>query len=177
MTTKGDAALLDAVDDLGERGPLATVAASPVPNGPSVIDGIRVGNIVAITGDGTTPLVTYPGQPGTAALQARALMDVHAAHVGRSAVLMFDAGDPLRPIIMGCLHEEAGRAVPVMPGHVEVHADGERLLVTAREQMVLRCGKASITLTRAGKLILEGAYVMSRSTGVLRLKGGSVQIN
>jgi hypothetical protein len=43
--------------------------------------------------------------------------------------------------------------------------------------VVLRCGKASITLTKAGKIIIDGAYVSHRSSGVLRLRGGSVQIN
>jgi hypothetical protein len=43
--------------------------------------------------------------------------------------------------------------------------------------MVLRCGKASITLTRAGKVLIQGSYVLSRSTGVNRVKGGAVQIN
>ena len=41
----------------------------------------------------------------------------------------------------------------------------------------LRCGKASITLTRAGKVLIRGAYLLSRSSGVNRIKGGSVQIN
>jgi hypothetical protein len=60
---------------------------------------------------------------------------------------------------------------------VEADSEGRRVVVTAKEQLVLRCGKASITLTSAGKLIIQGAYVSSRSTGVLRIKGGSVQIN
>ena len=55
--------------------------------------------------------------------------------------------------------------------------DGQRLVVTAKEQLVLRCGKASITLTSAGKVLVQGTYLSNRSTGVLRLKGGSVQIN
>jgi len=46
-----------------------------------------------------------------------------------------------------------------------------------KDQLVLRCGRASITLTAAGKVLIEGAYVSSRSTGVNRIKGGSVQIN
>jgi hypothetical protein len=60
---------------------------------------------------------------------------------------------------------------------VDVDADGQRLIVSAKEQLVLRCGKASITLTKAGKVLIEGSYVLSRSTGVNRLKGGSVQLN
>jgi hypothetical protein len=60
------------------------------------------------------------------------------------------------------------------------HADAaipERLELTAEKEIVLRVGDASITLTRAGKIILRGTYVLSRSSGVNRIKGGSVQIN
>jgi hypothetical protein len=60
---------------------------------------------------------------------------------------------------------------------VDVEADGQRMIVSAQQQLVLRCGKASITLTKAGKVLIEGSYVLSRSTGVNRVKGGSVQLN
>jgi uncharacterized protein (DUF2345 family) len=63
------------------------------------------------------------------------------------------------------------------PGQVEVDADGERLIVTAKDRLVLRCGKASITLTKEGKVLVEGTYLSSRSSGVNRIKGGSVQLN
>ena len=53
----------------------------------------------------------------------------------------------------------------------------ERLELIAEREIVLRVGDASITLTRAGKIILRGTYVLSRSSGVNRIKGGSVQIN
>jgi hypothetical protein len=51
------------------------------------------------------------------------------------------------------------------------------MIVSAKEQLVLRCGKASITLTKAGKVLIRGEYVQSRSSGVNRIRGGSVQIN
>ena len=68
-------------------------------------------------------------------------------------------------------------AVGRQPGKVEVNADGERLVVSAKEQLVLRCGKATITLSKAGKVLIEGTYISSRSSGVNRIKGGSVQLN
>jgi hypothetical protein len=49
--------------------------------------------------------------------------------------------------------------------------------VDAKEELTLRCGKASITLTRAGKVIVQGTYVLHKSSGVMRIKGGSVQLN
>src|SRR6185295_12648487 len=133
--------------------------------------------LVAFTDDGTVPLVTYEGQPQSAAIPARATLDLHGAHIGRDVVLMFEDGDPFRPLVMGCLHEARGLTLPEQPGTVDVDVDGRRLVVSAKEQLVLRCGKASITLTRAGKVMFHGTYVSNRSSGVLRLKGGSVQIN
>jgi len=64
------------------------------------------------------------------------------------------------------------------PGwNIEVDADGRRLVVKARDKLVLRCGQASITLTRAGKVLIDGTYVSSRATGTNRVKGASIQLN
>ena len=144
---------------------------------PSAIRGVVIGQLLALVDDGETPLVIHPGQSGTAAIRARSIVDLHGPHVGAQVVLMFDDGDPARPIVMGVLRGKTGWPLEDRPPEVEVDANGERLIVTAREQMVLRCGKASITLTKAGKVLIEGSYLLSRSTGVNRIKGGSVQLN
>jgi len=141
------------------------------------IAGVVVGTLVGFSDAGAIPLVAYPGQPGTAAFAARSTIDLQGVHIGRQAVMMFEEGDPYRPIVVGILRSENSGNVSPERGHVEVDADGERLIVSAKERIVLRCGKASITLTKEGKLILQGAYVSSQSSGVLRIKGGSVQIN
>lgn len=147
----------------------------PVSAPPARIDGVLTGVLIGFKDSGAVPLVIFPGQPQSAAVPARTTVDLHGAHIGRQVVLMFDGGDPLRPIVMGCIRGEV--ALAEQPGQVEVDVDGERLLVTAKEQLVLRCGKASITLTKAGKVLIQGAYVSSRSSGVNRIKGGSVQLN
>ncbi|PTR08968.1 hypothetical protein C8R32_10447 [Nitrosospira sp. Nsp5] len=139
--------------------------------------GIVVGELIGMTNEGRTPLVRYPGQTGTVALLARTMVDLHGPHIGRQVALMFEGADPSRPIIMGVLQEGEGWPRDQKPEQVEVDVDGERMLVTAKEQLVLRCGKASITLTKAGKVMIKGSYVLSRSSGVNRIKGGSVQLN
>lgn len=53
----------------------------------------------------------------------------------------------------------------------------DELVLTAAKQLTIRCGESSITLTAAGKIIIRGKYIVSRSSGVQRIKGGSVQIN
>jgi hypothetical protein len=60
---------------------------------------------------------------------------------------------------------------------VETLADGKRVILSADREIVLRCGKASITLTRSGKIILKGTHLVSHATGVNRIRGGAVEIN
>ncbi len=141
------------------------------------LHGVVIGELLALTDDGTTPLVRFPGQAGESAIAARSSVDLHGPHIGQSVVLVFEQGDPARPIVMGVLRGATGWPQADKPAQVDVDADGQRLIVSAKEQLVLRCGKASITLTKAGKVLVEGSYVLSRSTGVNRIKGGSVQLN
>ena len=143
----------------------------------STIDGVVIGTLVAFRDNGTVPLVVFEHRPGSAALPARATLDLHERHIGRQVVLMFEQGDPYRPLVIGCLHDPHQRSLSAAPGQVEIDVDGQRLVVSAKEQLVLRCGKARITLTGDGKVLIHGAYVANRSSGVLRLKGGSVHIN
>jgi hypothetical protein len=141
------------------------------------IDGVVVGTLVGFTDNGATPLVTYRGQPGTAVLAARTTVDLHRPHIGRDIVMMFEEGDPGRPIIVGCVRQPGDRSLPVLPGQVEVDADGERLVISTKQGLVLRCGKASITLSPEGKVVIRGTHVVSHASGPNRIKGGSVQIN
>jgi hypothetical protein len=142
-----------------------------------LLAGVVTGTLIAFKDEGRVPLVLFSGQSGSAAVPAASIIDVHGTHIGRQVALLFENGDPRRPIIMGLLRAAQAWPLPEQPGQVEVEADGERLIISAKEQLVLRCGKASITLTKAGKVLIQGAYVSSRSTGVMRIKGGSVQIN
>lgn len=136
---------------------------------------VVLGELLALV-ENLQPLVRFPGR-GATAVPARSTVDLHAAHIGARVVLMFEDGDATRPIVTGVLREGTGWPLPEPPAQVQVDADGHRLVVTAREQLVLRCGKASITLTKAGRVLIEGSFVTSRSAGVNRVKGGSVQLN
>jgi hypothetical protein len=155
-------------------GPLLRERASALRSNPS--SEVVIGEVIAVTDEGGTPLVLYPGQPGTAAIRARSVVDIRGEHIRKAVVLAFENGDPALPIVMGVLRGDESRPLD-SPGQVQVDADGERMIVTAKEQLVLRCGKASITLTNVGKVIIDGTYVVSRSSGTNRIKGGSVQLN
>jgi hypothetical protein len=106
-----------------------------------------------------------------------------ARNRGRDVLLIFEAGDADRPIIVGLMDNPLeylvsmdlapqGAAQPK-----EVSLDGKRIVLEAEEEVVLKCGSGSITLRKDGKIIIKGTHLLSRSTGPNRIKGGSVNIN
>jgi hypothetical protein len=143
-----------------------------VPEKPSRIEGVMVGRLVGLTSGGE-PLVEFPDSPSDAPLAARAMAAVGPGDVGREVALLFEGADPHKPIVMGFMQLPSTKTTPTLA----VENDGRRLTLRGEQEIVLACGKASITLTRAGKVILSGTYVLTRSSGVNRIRGGSVQIN
>jgi hypothetical protein len=90
--------------------------------------------------------------------------------------MVFENGDPLRPLVIGMIRAaKTSEPTPSTPIHARI--DGDSLTLTAEREVVLRCGAASLTLTRAGKVLIQGAYISSRSSGVNKIKGGSIQLN
>ena len=145
------------------------------------IDGVVIGKVVTCDASGAVT-VDYPDNPADRPLFAASIALISADDINKDVALMFEADNPLRPIIMGRLQrtakqEEKIPAEAISTEVKDVQLDGKRLTFTAEQEIVLRCGEASITLTRAGKVIIRGEYLLSRSTGTNRIKGGSVQIN
>ena len=150
-----------------------TAATDPVPS--PAIPGVAIGRVVGCDALGTL-LVDYPGNcAGTPLPAARVSAD--APGIGQEVALMFEGGDPRRPLVIGPIHRPSP-APGLQPTQTfDISADGQRIAVHAEREIVLRCGEASITLTRAGKVLIRGTFVSTRASGVNRIKGGSVQIN
>jgi hypothetical protein len=63
------------------------------------------------------------------------------------------------------------------PAVIEADIDGKRVRIVAKDEIVLECGNASITLRRNGRIVIKGSYVETCSEGTNRIKGGQVRIN
>lgn len=135
------------------------------------LEGVAIGLLMGFAESGE-PLVVFAHNPSETAIPARSTAALGREDVGAEVALLFEGGDPRRPVIVGRLL----RPEPASPP-VTVERDGERLELTAEREIVLRCGEASITLTRAGKVLIRGTHLLSRSSGANRIKGASVQLN
>jgi hypothetical protein len=157
---------------------------------------IILGQLKELDGHGN-PLVDYDCNPDDTPQVAVSTLPVTRQQLGRQVALLFASGDLRRPVIMGFIHnpldellenfvtldtsqdspsvDERGSEDNVNPETVKV--DGRQIVIEGREEIVLRCGESSITLTKAGKIVIRGKYLLSRASGVNRILGGSVQVN
>jgi hypothetical protein len=128
------------------------------------------------------PTVDWPGNAGcpVRARSTVALEDAVAqASVAsrRGVVLLFEGGDAQLPIIVGLLTEGPTVDAQLPTATPDAIVDGKRVKIDGADEIVLRCGAASIVLRRNGRVIIRGTYVETRSSGTHRIKGGSVLIN
>lgn len=145
----------------------------------------RTGRVVGIDPDGRL-LVDFEGN-GVGPLPARLLASVEwkalseAIGEQREVLVLFDGGDPLRPIVAGILASSvpqatvAEAALSGLPEFAEV--DGQRVLIEGKDEIVLSCGEASITLRRNGRVVIRGVEVESHAAGTNRVKGATVKLS
>ncbi len=157
---------------------------------------IIIGVLTGINEQGQ-PLVNFQESISDTPVIALSTIALNQQQIGRQVALLFAQGNPENPVIMGLIHsaldamienfemliedeaaqEETRDNTETAPRIDDVYLDGKRVVLEGKEEIVLKCGDASITLTKAGKILIRGKYLLSRSTGVNRILGGSVQVN
>ncbi|MCF6099654.1 DUF6484 domain-containing protein [Mesorhizobium muleiense] len=131
------------------------------------IEGVVIGIFLGFGEN--SPLVVFPGNPQETAVSARSLAELTSDMIGAEVALLFQDGDPSRPLIVGRIIEPTRRA--------QVVRDGERVRITGDERIELRCGKASIIMEKDGHITIRGTYVTSHASATNRIRGGSVNLN
>src|SRR5688572_16391238 len=155
---------------------------------------IILGELKSLDANGNV-LVDYDCNPDPIPQTAVSTLAVTHQHVGRQVALLFASGNLRRPVIMGFIHNPldellehfiqnsvaqlepvANVAETVAPADQIMRVDGRRVIVEGQDEVVLKCGEASITLSKSGKISLRGKYLISRASEVNRILGGSVQV-
>jgi hypothetical protein len=144
---------------------------------------VVVGTLVALTDDGTMH-VDFPGN-ALGPLAARAVGAATGEPLpdnpaGTAVALVFENGDRSLPLVLGLIVDRwvaGGRSVVTQKDQRELVIDGRSLVLNAEQELVIRCGTASIQLRRDGKIVIKGTEVVSRASGANKIKGGVVNIN
>ena len=93
-------------------------------------------------------------------------------------VLVVQPDGKSRPVIVGLVSSTVNRDVSDLPTRPKTAAlDGNKVVLDANKEIVLRCGASSITLTKEGNIVIRGKKVTSRASGTNKVKGATVQIN
>jgi len=121
------------------------------------------------------PVVALPTVFPSCAVTAGTTVDLPAdAAAGTELLVAVDPHDTHSAVVTGIIRApESASTAPAWAATV----DGRRVDIAAKDELVLRCGNASITLTAAGKVVIQGRYVLSRSTGPNKIKGAVIDIN
>ncbi|RDH83862.1 MAG: hypothetical protein DIZ80_06930 [endosymbiont of Galathealinum brachiosum] len=147
---------------------------------------VFIGTVKEIDDQGAA-LVDFPDNPEDVAIKALSTVSITKQHISRQVAILFNGGDFKQPVIMGLIHSpldsvletfELSQDTPEAETDIgDALVDGKRVVIEGKEEIVLKCGEASITLTKAGKILIRGKYLLNRSSGVNRIMGGSVQVN
>jgi hypothetical protein len=145
------------------------------PELPPNLTGVIIGQLVAIRASDSVPLV-YCVALGEKAIPVRSTVALHDGNIGCDVVLVFENGTPQVPIIAGVIRG-TDLSIPPEGERIRVDEDGGRVVVEARQELVLQCGSASIRLQADGTVRIRGMRIISDADGSVRIRGGSIQLN
>ncbi|MDX8467178.1 DUF6484 domain-containing protein [Mesorhizobium sp. VK23B] len=134
------------------------------------IDGVVIGLLIGF--DDGAPLVVFVGNPNETAIAARSLTELDVSAIGSEIALLFEGGDPMRPLVVGRIVDPARKN-----RELEVIRDSNRIVIAGEERIELRCGLASIILEKDGRVTIRGSQVTSQASGTNRVRGGAVHLN
>ena len=171
---------IDAEPDLrlhpdGPEAPLqALLAARPLASLPMPFLGAVTGVFAGFDELDGSPLVTSPHHAEPVA--ARSVVELLPAQAGQPVVLMFDGGDPRRPLVMGIVQAPRPGAEGVVPAEA-LAARPRTLVLEAQDDIVLRNRHAKIRLTADGDIEVTGTSFTARTQRLLRLLSPLIKLN
>ncbi len=162
-----------------------TAPDSGLPGTSNSAGSLLIGKVVSLNSHGN-PLIAYDEQTRKSPIEALTTVPLDQGSIGKEVAISFAQNNGGMAIVMGIIRRAlddvlAPRPVETNDGNIneqaEVIADGKKLELSATEEITLRCGKASITLNKNGKILVKGEHMLNRTSGSYKIKSGSIQLN
>jgi hypothetical protein len=158
---------------------------------------LLVGKVVSINDHGN-PMIAYDEATQTLPVEALTTVPLDVASIGKDVAVSFAQNQGGIPIVMGVIRrilddvisqqteliiptedvqDETNNSSNTEVAKPEIIVDGNKLELSAAEEITLRCGKSSITLNKNGKILIKGEHMLNRTSGSYKIKSGSIQLN
>ena len=96
---------------------------------------------------------------------------------GVDVAFISENGDEQTGFVLGII--ERPDAIPSSVASATIDRDGEASIIKiqARQRLELTCGRAALTMNADGTVVLKGTTVVSRASGLNKIRGAAVRIN
>lgn len=147
-----------------ERDPRPVTTRAPVP----VTPGLRTAHVVAVSG--RTARVTLRG--GREEIEAALAPDVERELIEEAAAqkgaVLVEVDEDGAAVVVGLVQTRRPR---------EVHVTGDKIVVEAEREVLLRAGRAALRLREDGDVELVGSRISAASRGLFRIVGRILRLN
>jgi hypothetical protein len=156
---------------------------------------LLIGKVTSINDNGN-PLIAYNEATQVLPIEALTTVPLNDSSVGKDVAISFAQNQGGIPIVMGVIRrllddvisqqentmplaadDENTNLLSAETGKPEIIVDGNKLELSAADEITLRCGKSSITLNKNGKILIKGEHMLNRTAGSYKIKSGSIQLN
>jgi hypothetical protein len=158
---------------------------------------LLIGKVISINDHGN-PLIAYNEATHTLPIEALTTVPLNDASIGKDVAISFAQNQGGTPIVMGVIRRilddvisQQENTTPLTTAiddintnllrtensKPEIIVDGNKLELSAADEITLRCGKSSITLNKNGKILIKGEHMLNRTAGSYKIKSGSIQLN
>lgn len=164
--------------------------------------GVLIGKLVSINVCGN-PMIAYDEKTAIQPVEALTTVPLTRTEIGQDVAISFAQNQNGSVIVMGVIRrvlddvinftsdnkptsglieksddlKNADIKSEVANDTPEVLVNGNKLEISAADEITLRCGKASITLNKQGKILIKGEHMLNRMSGAYKIKSGSIQLN
>jgi hypothetical protein len=158
---------------------------------------LLIGKVTSISDHGN-PLIAYNEATHISPIEALTTVPLNDSSIGKDVAISFAQNQGGTPIVMGVIRrilddvisqqentkpiaavtdDENTNLLSAENSKPEITVDGNKLELSAADEITLRCGKSSITLNKNGKILIKGEHILNRTAGSYKIKSGSIQLN